>query len=443
MRTSLNPLMYINSKKFEKLFEEVTALPQKLTLSPGKYYVAGRAGGGAGSYGAGGVGGFFENVFEINNSVDATFLVGDGGKTFDNGGNGGAYSLFVPEFTFTIVPTPSNAKVTLIATGVAPASSGIDLGETSDTSINEYIDGGLSFSSSTYNDLGEFQYKQEGNSITVAAGTNVTYTVEAPGYITKTGTVQILQDKTSYISLVYNMKVLTVNVVDPYDATVEFSTGTIQGNKCTVETGTSVTYTVKREGYYSQTKTITVSTDTTVNVSLVQAITISIIPEPADANIVLTATGYTQTNNSITVPYGTNVTYTVSKDGYETQTASFEAIVDKELSIFLSKIVVPNYTLTINTTPKDATVLLNVSEEQVSYGSITDSQISSTIDGGNTLSTSDYITLGDVANETNTIVVPQGTLVQYSVSKDGYATKHDSVTVIQDTVIDVSLNPQQ
>lgn len=62
---------------------------------------------------------------------------------------------------------------------------------------------------------------------------------------------------------------LTINPT-PADATVTFSTGTVSGNSCTVVAGTSVTYTVSKSGYTTQTGTVTVNADQTVNVTLLQ-----------------------------------------------------------------------------------------------------------------------------------------------------------------------------
>lgn len=51
------------------------------------------------------------------------------------------------------------------------------------------------------------------------------------------------------------------------------------------------------------------------------SVTYTINPTPADANVVLTADGYTQEGNSISVLIGTEISYEVSKEGYITQSA--------------------------------------------------------------------------------------------------------------------------
>ncbi len=50
-----------------------------------------------------------------------------------------------------------------------------------------------------------------------------------------------------------------------------------------------------------------------------EGFTLTISPTPADAIVTLTATGYTQTDNSITVADSTTVSYSVAKSGYTTQ----------------------------------------------------------------------------------------------------------------------------
>lgn len=50
--------------------------------------------------------------------------------------------------------------------------------------------------------------------------------------------------------------------------------------------------------------------------------TFTIVPTPSDATVTLTASGYTQSGNSITVASGTSVTWKVSKSGYTTQNGS-------------------------------------------------------------------------------------------------------------------------
>lgn len=67
---------------------------------------------------------------------------------------------------------------------------------------------------------------------------------------------------------------LTINPT-PADATVTFDKGTVSGNSCTVSGGTRVTYTVSKTGYVTETATITVDSNQTINVTLPTLVTFS------------------------------------------------------------------------------------------------------------------------------------------------------------------------
>lgn len=68
----------------------------------------------------------------------------------------------------------------------------------------------------------------------------------------------------------------------------------------------------------------------------VQMVTLTINPIPANATVTLTADGYTQEGNSITVEAGTEVAYSVSCDEYVTQNDTVTVDEDDELSIILT-----------------------------------------------------------------------------------------------------------
>ena len=59
-------------------------------------------------------------------------------------------------------------------------------------------------------------------------------------------------------------------------------------------------------------------------------------PNPSDATVLLTATGYTQEGNNISVLEGTEVTYSVSKEGYTTQTGTVVVSENQTLNITLN-----------------------------------------------------------------------------------------------------------
>lgn len=63
--------------------------------------------------------------------------------------------------------------------------------------------------------------------------------------------------------------------------------------------------------------------------------TLTINPTPSDATVTLTADGYEQSGNTITVKQGIEVSWKVEKDGYQTQQGTWTATQDETLSISL------------------------------------------------------------------------------------------------------------
>lgn len=146
----------------------------------------------------------------------------------------------IPNYIFTITPDPISATVTLSATGYSTVSG-------------------------------------TGNqSITVADGTEVNWSVSADGYTEQTGT------------------------------------WTANGS--------------------AETLPVTLSIVTPTNY------TFTINPNPSTATVTLTATGYTQNDNSITVANGTSVSWKVSASGYTEQTGTWTANgSDETLPVTLNK----------------------------------------------------------------------------------------------------------
>ena len=160
-----------------------------------------------------------------------------------------------------------------------------------------------------------------------------------------------------------DMAKVTINPT-PSSATVELTAPgySPQGNTIYVKQGIEVTYTVSQYGYITETATVSTSTnpDQTISVNLTKRNFIyTINPIPIDATVVLTGTGGTQTENSISVPYNTTVTWTVSKEDYLTKTGTWTVTKDYSQTISLKN---GFCTLTINPIPTNATVQLNASE---------------------------------------------------------------------------------
>lgn len=132
-------------------------------------------------------------------------------------------------------------------------------------------------------------------------------------------------------------------------------------------------------------------------------ITLTIVPDPSDATVVITAPGETQSGNSITVFWGTTVSYTISKAGYVTKTGTYKPIDNESYPVSL----VQQFVFTLNPDPSDATVVL-------------------TSDSGTT-------------QTGNSILVNPGGTVTYSVSKSAYVSQSDSLTVHNDVTITKAL----
>jgi len=178
-------------------------------------------------------------------------------------------------------------------------------------------------------------YTQVGNTITVKYGTSVSYVVSKSGHTTKSGTIIATDDQQIPVTLL-NQVILTINPT-PSNSTVTLTSDgfTQVGNSIVVTPGSSVSYSVSQTGYITQSDTIVVSSDQTINVILaLRTHTITINPTPSDS-IVTFNTG-TISGNSCTVEYGTSLTYTVSKQYYTTQTNTINVTNDQSINVSLT-----------------------------------------------------------------------------------------------------------
>lgn len=217
------------------------------------------------------------------------------------------------------------------------------------------------------------------------------------------------------------------------------------------ETGTEVSWSVSRTGYVTQSGTYTMGEeDYSLTVTLVlDQFTYTIVPLPADATVVINE----QQRSSITADYGTIITWTVSRTGYATQTGSFTLTEDRTDTIGL---IANQYTLTINPTPNDATVVINGVERRSyteDYGTAAVWSVSKV--GYVTQSNIDILTSDTTRNITlvevqytfsivpnpsdatvmingvaqSSVNVSDGATLTWSVSKTGYATQTGSYTI--------------
>ena len=335
--------------------------------------------------------------------------------------------------TLTIEPTPSNATVTLECEDYEQVDNSITVEKNKTVTYTVEKDGYVSTTSYkvvtkdetipvtivpyisieiipnpddavvTYNVPG---YTQDDNKIIVPQGTLVPYTVSKEDYLSISDSIVALEDTVLNIDL--TEFVLITIVPNPMSSTVVLSAPpyVAQGNSIKVPPDTLVSYTVSKDLYYTKTSATTATEDKIVEVTLEKYPTLTVYPIPDDSDVELTADGYTQVGNTITVPKDTVVRYRVSKDNYSTYTNTYTVTKNEDLEVR----IYPHVTLTVYPNPEDATVeLIAEGFEQVG----------------------------------NTIYVPHGTEVKYNVYRYGYLPVNDKITVNDDTDLPVSLNKQQ
>ena len=83
---------------------------------------------------------------------------------------------------------------------------------------------------------------------------------------------------------------------------------------------------------------------------------VTIVPDPVDSTVTLTASGYTQSGNSINVPIGTIVRWRVEKNAYDPREGELLVVGNTSIPVKLSE--QPKRTVSISTIPADATVLI-------------------------------------------------------------------------------------
>ena len=233
----------------------------------------------------------------------------------------------------------------------------------------------------------------ERKSITVDYGTKVTYAVSATGYVSKSGEETVIANKTLPVALVKQQVTVTI-VPTPADATVKIN-GEVK-SEVTVDYGTEISYEVSKTGYVSKSGTETVTATKTLTVVLeVQKVTFAITPTPDDATVLINGTAQT----SVSVDYGSEVSWEVSKTGYTTRNGT--EVVNKDTTIAI-ELVIKQFTFTITPTPEDATVTIN----DVVRSSLT----------------ADY-----------------GTAITWSVAKNGFEAQNGSLTLTEDTTLPVTL----
>lgn len=152
----------------------------------------------------------------------------------------------------------------------------------------------------------------------------------------------------------YTVSVLTN--VDLPKIKLTYDGQTYETNTIEASFGSEVTYEVSKDGYETKTGSIKVYKDEMVYVYLdPKMVTLTVNTQPSDSNIELTADGYNQVYNTITVPNGTNVDIIISKEGYNSYETNYIVTKDETIDVVLEKYMI---TLTVNVYPEEATLEL-------------------------------------------------------------------------------------
>lgn len=166
----------------------------------------------------------------------------------------------------------------------------------------------------------------------VVPGSVVNIRVEAEDYVSYNENITVNSDTVLNIVLDPVQVPFTVNA-SPEGCTiringVEAPTGTAQ-----VDKNSTVTWEVSKEGYVTQSgQTLADQDINSIDVTLqLRQVSIIIAPVPSDSSVIINEVA----RNTITVAYGTEISYTVSHTGYVSQTGTHTATEDTTIDVVL------------------------------------------------------------------------------------------------------------
>lgn len=317
-------------------------------------------------------------------------------------------------FNFSILPTPSNAKVTI--NDVETTSVSVEYGTVVSYSISAlgYHEqtGSLEVVEDTVLPISlnikQFSFEinalpagatvvingEERTSIVADYGTNIEWTVSAPNRESKSGSLILTEDTSLNVSLDASEHTFVIVAV-PSDAVVKINGVTT--TSCTAAYGTIISWSVSRENYITQSGTLTLTEDTSIEVSLeLKSYTFTVSPTPTNAVVIING----EERTSITAVHGTEIEWSVSADNYVSQNGTAVLTKDTTLPVALSLV---QHTFTIVPTPTDAIVTIN-------------------------------------GKTTNTITVDYNTSINWKVSAVGHETKEGSLNLTEDVTLPVELS---
>lgn len=230
---------------------------------------------------------------------------------------------------------------------------------------------------------------------------------------------------------------ILINGLNTSDTNIIVPTLWSETNGMRATDGSIINYKVFKEGYNEVSNSIIVNDSEIINVNLEQTMcTYTINPIPVDATDTING----ETRNSITVPYGTEISYSVSKNHYGTITGS--EVVKTSTQKFI-QLPIDQHTFTINPTPDDAGVQILIENklrnQQAIDWIIASDNYNRDILLQEYIGSSTDVIMPTTFTTNNTITADYGSVIEWKVSKEGYADKTGTLTLEGDTEINVEL----
>lgn len=212
-------------------------------------------------------------------------------------------------------------------------------------------------------------------------GDEVPWSVSREGFITQSGVQTITENVIKNITL--STLMLDVTITSNVDSTITIDGQSFSNTKSatvSVAWNSSVSWSVSATGYVTQSGTLSnVRTSQTKAVSLsLQTFTVTVT---SNVNSTITINGDSTSgtrSKSVTVNYGSNVSWSVSASGYETQSGTISNVRSNQTKSVT--LVEPYYTYTVYSDIEGASVYFDGSY----YGEISGGSYSTSIRGGDT-----------------------------------------------------------
>ena len=167
-------------------------------------------------------------------------------------------------------------------------------------------------------------------SITADFETPITWSVSRTGYDTQSGSYTLNGNHTETVQLVLSQYTFSIDT-DPSNTVM---INGVQRTSITADYGTTITWSVNREHYETQSDSFVLSGDDTIEVVLqLEKFTFTINPNPSNAIVTMNDIE----TSSISVEYGTTVNWTVEYPGYADRSGSVVVIEDSTITVTIEE----------------------------------------------------------------------------------------------------------